>query len=402
MLNRNILCVSDKAEVLTQCKSVFEPLAASWNYTSATSLKSALYWLDNGNFDLVVVDVRMPSREGLALLNAIMRNTPSVNRVALADETGEQYLKNTTDLVHQSLLVSNIHTHLLPTVKRAFAISDICDSDEIRKVVIEIKRLPSLPTIYSELLHLLNDEDSSIIKAGKLISQDIAMTAKVLALVNSAFFGLCRRVYSVEEAAIYIGMDPLKSLVLSYQAFSALTVEGIPAHYIEELWKHSVTVASFARCIASSETNDKNEINMAFTAGMLHDIGRLILMDNLRERYRRYLECLSHDDIPEIKLERLIFGTTHQEVGAFLLRKWGLPNSIVDPVLFHHDPHKCGKSFSPTIAVAVADCVYYDLVGAPPDVIKRRLPLDLDMFSEVKARHWKDVCQKTLGSGGKS
>jgi len=226
------------------------------------------------------------------------------------------------------------------------------------------------------------------------------MTAKVLALVNSAFFGLCRRVYSVDEAAVYIGMEPLKTLVLTYQAFAALSVDGIPKHYIEELWKHSVTVASFARCIAAGETNDKNEINMAFTAGMLHDIGRLVLMDNLSERYRRYLECLTHDDIPEMKLETLIFGSTHQQVGAYLLRKWGLPNSIVDPVLFHHDPFKSGREFSPTIAVAVADCLYYDLIGAPADVIKRRLPLDLEIFSEVKSRHWKDVCQKTM-SGGK-
>jgi len=383
-----------------RCKAVFEPLSAFWNLAFATSLRTALYWLDNDNYDLVVVDVRMPNREGLTLLNAIMRGTPSVNRVALADETGEQYLKNTIDLVHQSLLVKNIDSHLLPAVKRALTISDICGSDEIRKAVSEIKRLPSLPVIYTELLQLLNDADSSIAKVGQLINKDIAMTAKVLALVNSAFFGLCRRVYSVDEAAVYIGMEPLKTLVLTYQAFAALSVDGIPKHYIEELWKHSVTVASFARCIAAGETNDKNEINMAFTAGMLHDIGRLVLMDNLSERYRRYLECLTHDDIPEMKLETLIFGSTHQQVGAYLLRKWGLPNSIVDPVLFHHDPFKSGREFSPTIAVAVADCLYYDLIGAPADVIKRRLPLDLEIFSEVKSRHWKDVCQKTM-SGGK-
>jgi HD-like signal output (HDOD) protein/CheY-like chemotaxis protein len=399
MLTRSILCVSDKADVQKRCKAVFEPLASFWELSFATSLKTAMYWLDNNNFDLVIVDVRMPNREGLALLNAIMRGTPSVNRVALADETGEQYLKNTTDLVHQSVLVRMIDTHLLPAVKRAFTISDICESDEIRKLVLEIKRLPSLPTIYSELLHILNDDDASVSKVGKLISQDIAMTAKVLALVNSAFFGLCRRVYTVEEAAVYIGMEPLKTLVLSYQAFAALSAEGIPKRYIEELWKHSVTVASFARCIASSETNDKNEINIAFTAGMMHDIGRLVLMDNLTERYRRYLECLTHDDIPEIKLEKLIFGATHQEIGALLLRKWGLPNTIVDPILFHHDPLKSGHDFSPTIAVAVADCMYYDLVGAPQEVIKRRLPLDLDQFSAVKSRHWKDVCQETMKGG---
>lgn len=393
MLKHHILCVTDQESTHKQIQKILRPFFGKWNISYAHNLRSALTWFENEAFDLVVADSRMKSNEGILLLNGIMRSSPNTNRIAITDEHSEQYIKNTVELVHQSLRIEDLDDKLLCIIHQAYKLSDICDSPELLEAIDNIEIIPSLPSIYNEMLQVLNDEDSSIHDVGRLISKDIAMTAKILQLVNSAFFGLCRRIRTAEEAAVYIGVDTLKSLVLSYQAFAALSVESIPQKYIDELWKHSVTTASFAKSIAQCETKNKIEINTAFTAGMLHDIGRLLLMDNLPDKYNELLKCLQKDDVPELRLEQLIFGATHPEVGAYLLRKWGLPNAIVEPILMHHStPLNSPQTdlFSPSLAVSAADALYYELLQ--PEIQES----DRDIHEDQKSNKWRLACNSVL------
>lgn len=396
MHKHHILCVTDQESTHKEIQKILRPYVSDWNISYAHNLRSALTWFENEAFDLVVADSRMKSNEGILLLNGIMRSSPHTNRIAITDESSEQYIKNTVELVHQSLRIEDLDQKLLQIIRQAYKLSDICDSQELQEAIDQIEIIPSLPSIYNEMLQILNDEDSSIHDVGRLIAKDIAMTAKILQLVNSAFFGLCRRIRTAEEAAVYIGVDTLKSLVLSYQAFAALSVESIPQAYIDELWKHSVTTASFAKSIAQCETKDKIEINTAFTAGMLHDIGRLLLMDNMPEKYCDLLKCLQKDDIPELRLEQLIFGATHPEIGAYLLRKWGLPNAIVEPILLHHSISQNNSSlniFSPSIAVNAADTLYYELLQVNANK-------DEGQFNDKKGSKWRLACNSILHGDG--
>jgi HD-like signal output (HDOD) protein/CheY-like chemotaxis protein len=390
--HRNILCASADMNTLRTLREQLFTTTQFRHVAYAHNLKSALTQFEEHAFDMVIVDTQMPKNEGMTLLNGFMRSAPATNRIAITDERGALYIKNTLDLVHHCILIKDIDIKLLPAVKQAFKLSDICDSEEIREVVDSIEVIPSLPTLYNEMLSMMNDEESSINDMGQLISRDIAMTAKVLQLVNSAFFGLCRHIKSAEEAVVFIGIDTLKSLVLSLQAFSALSVDGIPQQYIDELWRHSITTASFARSIAICETNDRDEINSTFTAAILHDIGRLLLIDNLPEKYTRYIQALQRDDGPAVRLEQLIFGATHQEIGAYLLRKWGLPNCIVDPVLFHHNPPQGITGYSPTLAVSAADALYYELVN-PAGKKQTDSTFTIPVRTSIR---WRHVCEAIL------
>lgn len=395
-MGRSILCVSDQEDTLNICKDIFKSYNPKWGICYAENLRSALILFEQNPFDLVVADARMAGNDGLTLLNGIMRSAPLTNRIAIADDRNRQYLKNSLNLVHQWVMADDLKAKLRGAVERVLVVSDICGSQDIKDLLSEIEVIPSIPSLYKEMLQLLNDDEASIHDVGHLIASDIAMTAKVLQLVNSAFFGLCRRIHSAEEAAVFIGIDTLKGLVLSLQAFAALSVDGISDQYVDEMWRHAVTTAAFARSVAMCETKDKELINSAFTAGMLHDIGRLLLMDNMPKKYLRYVECLSRDTEAEIKLERIIFGATHQEIGAYLLNTWGLPNSIVDPVLFHHNPPQRVEGFSPTVAVSVADTLYYDLVGTSGARPRSKSLAYKSEVSDVKSQTWVDACVNVL------
>lgn len=395
---RSVLCVSDSKEIHKMCRTSFSADADSFDVTYVSSLSEALKVFNSNLFEVVVVDSCMRGNQGLTFLGAIMQNAPFTNRIAITDERTQHYLQNTLHLVHQWVAQREIISGLIDTIEKVLLISDACGSDDIKAFIATVEVIPTIPTIYSDMLDILNDPDASIVDVGRLISSDIAMTAKVLQLVNSAFFGLCRKIYTAEEAAVFIGIETLKGMVLSFQALTALSVQGIPQAYIDEMWQHAVTTAAFARSIAQCETNSRELIDSAFTAGMLHDIGRLLLMDNMPVKYKEYMKMIMNDNSSEVKLERVIFGATHYEVGAYMLKEWGLPNSIVEPVLLHHSSFDVSQGyFSPVTAVIAADCLYYDLVGTGGVRPRSKALPNQGNVSYFKAEKWMKACAKVLG-----
>jgi HD-like signal output (HDOD) protein len=185
----------------------------------------------------------------------------------------------------------------------------------------------------------------------------MGMSAKVLQLVNSAFFGLSNRVSSPQQAAMLIGIENLKALVLSVQVFSDLG--GHLTRGLGFLWNHSMTTASFAKAIARVEQSSTGVMEDAFTAGLLHDVGRLVLASAFGTEYQQVLKRAAEPGVLLARCEGDAFGCTHNGVGAYLLGLWGLTDSIVEAVAWHHQPaHAQPAGFSPLIAVHAAD--YYD------------------------------------------
>jgi HD-like signal output (HDOD) protein len=259
-----------------------------------------------------------------------------------------------------------------------------------------MKALPSLPSLFLEVTETLKSPNVSIPQVCDLITRDVGMTAKILQLVNSAFFGQRRRVDNLARALSLLGFDTIKTLVLSLQVFSQCTQEEITACSLDTLWDHSFMTGVLARQIAQVERQAQSVVDGVFTAGILHDCGKLVLAKNLTEAYgmARPLACAEYCSIQEA--ERAIFGVSHAEVGAYLLGLWGLPDTIVETVAFHHSPTHClRRAFGPLAMVHVAEGLEHERhagrLDLPPILIEEDYLADLGLSDRLPL--WRQHCE---------
>jgi HD-like signal output (HDOD) protein len=230
----------------------------------------------------------------------------------------------------------------------------------------------------------------------------MSMTAKILKTVNSAFFGLYRKVSSPSQAVSLLGIEMVRALAISIRIFSQFDQTRFPYISLDDLWKHSLVTGSFAKVIARAEKQDETVVATAFTGGMLHDLGKLILVMNLSGRYKDAMDVAHAEDRLLWDVEGEIFGTTHAEVGAYLLGLWGLPDPIVETVVFHHRPGMfLGRQFSPSTAVHIGDALAHEAREAEGEVSKSRVDSDylteLDMIDRLPL--WRKVCRTSLEEG---
>jgi putative nucleotidyltransferase with HDIG domain len=216
--------------------------------------------------------------------------------------------------------------------------------------------LPSLPDIYFELVEELRDEEASVDCVGAIISRDISMTAKVLQLVNSSFFGLPVHVNDAKHAAALLGLNTLKPLVLTASIFRQLEESRVSAAFLEKVLSHSMAVAGIGKQLAKTEKLNRDAIDNTFIAGALHDLGKIVLADNFGRDYTVLCHKAKAQQTSIVELEIEQHGASHAEVGGYLLGLWGLPQEIVEAVAFHHDPdNSVDESFTPLTAVHVAN-----------------------------------------------
>jgi putative nucleotidyltransferase with HDIG domain len=208
------------------------------------------------------------------------------------------------------------------------------------------------------LMNELRSEDPSPKRVAEIVGKDIAMTAKVLQLVNSAFFGMPRKVASIEQAVTLLGTEIIKALVLSNSAFSSFANRGGAAFELNTLWHHSMVVGSLARGIARSEKAEGFVLDESLQAGILHDIGRLVLATSLPDEYEVAKRTAAEHTLPLHEAETEVFGCSHAKIGAYVLGLWGLPDGIVESVAYHHDEGvDFVHSFCSLVAVHAANAI---------------------------------------------
>ena len=360
---RRVLFVDDEPNVLRGLQRMLRSMRKEWDMQFANSGQEALDLLSEQMFDVVVSDMRMPGMDGGELLGKVMRRFPQTVRIILSGHSDETLVLRSIKYTHQFLAKPCDPETLKHTIARTCLTQDLLRNEMLRKVVNSIKRLPVLPSLYLELIGEMNSPDASLKKIGNIIAQDITMTAKVLQCVNSAFFGLPHKVSSPQQAAIYLGMDTLKSLVLYVHVFSMFKESlKVGPLALENIWEHSMMTGNIAREIAKAEKVDKKIADDAFMAGIMHDIGMLVFL-NLPGQYRKVFELAKKEKLSIHDGEYRIFGTSHAEVGAYLLGIWGLPEEIVEAVAFHHTPSKSmSNEVDALTAIHVADVWSKDLL----------------------------------------
>jgi putative nucleotidyltransferase with HDIG domain len=213
------------------------------------------------------------------------------------------------------------------------------------------KHLPPAPTLLPQLLALIDQPDVDNDHLVRLITYDPTLTANVLRLCNSAALGLVAPVASLEEAVLRLGFGQIFRLVVASCGVSSMSADGGGHEIIQrELWSHSVVSAVGAQRIARDKDLDQN---VAFTAALLHDIGKIIMWDVLGDRYGRLLEEVRLNQYSLVEAEKRVFGLEHAELGGKLLARWRFPLSLVAAVCFHYNPLAAG------LHKELAACVYF-------------------------------------------
>jgi putative nucleotidyltransferase with HDIG domain len=215
--------------------------------------------------------------------------------------------------------------------------------DRLRELVSKARSPASLPGLYFRLTKELSSAEASTESVGGLIGEDPRLAAKVLECVNSAVLRGAAPVESVKEAVQILGFSTVKALAAAASVFSQFDPRETPGLCVERLWRHSMATGLLARRIVAHEGGDLGMIEAAFTAGMLHDIGKLILGCGVPRLCQAALDCAVELNLPQWQAESQVIGVGHGEVGAYQLRLWGLPTAVVEAVAWHHHPRQRGR-----------------------------------------------------------
>ena len=354
---KHLLFVDDESKLLDGLKRSLRPMRHEWSMTFVTSGEEALTTLEQTPFDVVVSDMRMPGMDGAQLMSEVQRRYPQIVRIVLSGHSDREMIYQSIGASHQYLSKPCEMEHLKAIILRACALRELLGNESLRRLVAGMQQIPSQPTLFAEIKKEAESETSSLKTIGAIIAKDMGMTAKVLQLVNSAYFGLNGTVSTAEQAVNLLGLDTIQALVLTVHVFSQFPrTMGWALFQIDRLWAESLATGALARVLAKAEKASDREIEQANTAGFLHDVGILVLAANFGNRYDGVLAEASSKGMEVWEVERSEFGSTHAEVGAYLLGIWGLSEPIVEAVAYHHRPGDCpGEIFSPLTAVHVAN-----------------------------------------------
>jgi HD-like signal output (HDOD) protein len=352
-----------------------------WEMEFVASGQQALVLMEEKAIDVIVTDIRMPAMNGAQLLDCVKERFPRCLRFILSGEANQGTILRAVNPAHQFLAKPCKAAELKRRLEGAFAIRGLIQSEELRALVSRQESLPSFPALYAELTNEASRSEPSVSKIGKLVSADMAMTAKILQLVNSPFFGLRCQISSPSSAVQLLGLDIIKSLVLSAHVFSKFQTKLLDIADIDYLWQRSLGVGSFAKRIATMEGAKQSVQDECFTTGLLHDIGKLILASAAPSRYGEVIAQVRDAGANIVKAESEILGCSHAEVGAFLMALWGLPDIVVEAVAFHHNPKESFQSsFSPVIATHAAT-IYYERLN--PSWIQDGTKMDLEYLQQI-------------------
>src|SRR5579862_2782921 len=287
---KRILFVEDESLVLQGLQRMLRPMRAEWEMVFVESGDKALELMEQALFDVVVSDMRMPGMNGAELLAEVLKRFPKTVRLVLSGHADRDLVLKCSGSTHQYLSKPCEPEELKSAITRAGDLEQSLRDQNLRQLISRMDRLPSMPSLYVEIVEKLQDPQIGLEEIGGIVAKDLAMTAKILKLVNSAFFGLGRQISSPVEAVSYLGVDTIKSLVLSIHAFSQFADSKFKDFSIDALWVHSQQTAGLAKEIIRLEQGEPKVMDESFVAGLLHDTGKLVLASNFPAEYDQVLQ----------------------------------------------------------------------------------------------------------------
>lgn len=324
---KRILFIDDDQYLLDSLRDALWPYRDRWTMSFVADGERALDAVTGDSQDVIVSDLRMPGLDGASLLELVRMRCPTAVRIVLSGHADVSIVGRAAMVAHRLIAKPCATSELVRVIERSCALQDVAGRVDAYRQSIGAPALPSVPHVCAELIGLLSSGTAGAAEIGRLVEKDVGIAAKVLQLANSAYFGRRSAVSNVADAVVYLGLDAVRALVLhaavSQEFSAASSVQGLD---IDEFHRHCTRVAQLAAVLAS-ETGAGPD---AFTAGLLHDVGLLVMASSDHGNLARTLAAARDEGRPLHQVESEHYGVTHAEVGAHLLALWGLPHSVVE------------------------------------------------------------------------
>ncbi len=400
---RRILFVDDDELILRSVERVLRRPAAEsgWELCFANDGEAALLEMARAPVEVILCDANMEKMSGATLLRRVQERDPSVVRILLSGHTGLDLLRTALPYAHQFLPKPCDGQLLKSTLDSACAVRGLLARPEMRQLVGSSNDLPSAPRTFIELSNALSNPNTSARSVADIVERDIAISARVLQLVSSAFYGLPRAVTSVGGAVAYLGVEVIKAIVLSVEVGRMFPVTQSVADFsVDALQRHGTRVSQLAKRLLGYEPGG----DVLLVAGLLQDTGQLVLASRAASRFAIALSTSHSRKQPLFELETEMFGASHAEIGAYLLGLWGLPQRVVHAVANHLEPQRSGsRIFDAAAALYVANLLANDPdVPALEEVPPHSVALDLAFLRAIGVAHQLEEWRRLARAFGPS
>lgn len=396
---KRVLFVDDEKNVLNGLRRMLRSIRDEWEMDFAPGGAEALELVGQKEYDLVVSDMRMPGMDGAELLTKVQELSPETVRIVLSGHSEQNMVMKSVKPAHQFLSKPCSSEQLLQTLKEAYRLRRLLNNPRIKAAVSSVETLPSMPDLYNRIVNEIDAPGSSLEAVGDIIAEDVGMTAMILKMINSSFFGFFRKINTPAQAVSLLGVEVVKGLVLSGHLFSSYSPENAaPSFDMDGFMRHSLMVSKLCEAIAEAEGASQQAKDQCSIAGMLHDMGKLIMSTQVPDQYEEILRAAKAGGIQVHDVEERLLDATHGEVGAYLLGLWGVDRCVIEAIAFHNHPEAYKQDGFPMLAaVHVADCFEYKFLNIQ-DAAER--PLDLAFLKASgfadRVGKWEAVCKDVI------
>ncbi len=331
-MSKTLLFVDDDKDVLQALRRLFFHTTYETLYT--TDPVEALSLLEAHRVDLLIADLTLPSVEGKAFIEVVKRRFPLTLRVALSGYSDQVDSRAGLDnnLVKFHLFKPWDKDELLTMVDRLFALESTLTNKRLLNTINNLEKLPTVPNLYERLNRMI-DQEASINDITGILEEDQSISSRMLRVANSAFYSA--KTGSIHQAILYIGLLNVKNIVLSNSVFSTLVDERAKG---ERLWEHA-SLSNKLFHLFYNEILRKKVPDEFASAGLLHDVGRVVIINNFPDAYFELVDAAREvEDVEYMGVEKTLIGADHAKIGGYLLNWWGIPLPIVEAALYHHDP----------------------------------------------------------------
>lgn len=330
-----VLFVTSSPETIQEIKKI-ELTDKEFEFFFVRNNVEAVNFISKNNIAVVVTDFSTPKLNSSEFLSLLQTNFPKIFRVCLSDIKEKEKTILLTKSIHRFINLPLDQKELLKTITDLVNLLRINLDAKLVSKINGLGAVPILPDIYQKLEREINKPSLSMSRVAEIIQKDPLVAARVLHIAHSSFFNIPSGVTDLLQAINFLGVNIIKTLVLYVKIFSLSNVSEETHQKLKEIKAHSTNVAKLAKAIMEKESGDKKQIELAYITGLIHDIGKIILLQlNDKQKHANYFKSIHDFNSPEVELN--LFGVSHVDTGVYILKLWGFQDEIIDAVASHHD-----------------------------------------------------------------
>jgi HD-like signal output (HDOD) protein/ActR/RegA family two-component response regulator len=375
---KRILFVDDEKNILDGLRRMLHADRHRWHIEFAVGGEAGLRACEMGRFDVIISDMRMPGMDGATFLGRVRTLYPSTARLILSGFSEVSLIARAAEVAYCILSKPCNRLELSAAIARVCALQDLFCTPKIRQIIGTIGALPSPSGSYLALAEAIDNPTSSLERVASIVTRDVAMSAKVLQLVNSGFFGLAHPVNDLHGAVGCLGMDTIKYLALATHTFSMFVPDRrVPPSFCEEVQRHAFRTAAIAGILPLP----RKERGITIVSALLHDIGDLVLASKMPDQLFAVISLMDERGCKQFEAEEEMLGTSHAEIGAYLLGLWGINSVAVEAIAHHHHPTRIPhQGLDTSAALYVANLLAEEIIVHPDDTKGEQL-FDADLHN---------------------